>query len=99
MHTLSMTPTRRRLAVLCSTPFGDIDECTHQVSASVSGDELTCSTPFGDIDECTRDRQVKIPCTGYGMCSTPFGDIDECTPGKGNCPNQPSVVLNAFRRH
>ena len=38
------------LRVQCSTPFGDIDECTRP---RLLGLELLCSTPFGDIDECT----------------------------------------------
>ena len=36
----------------CSTPFGDIDECTSS-SPSVHAVPSSCSTPFGDIDECT----------------------------------------------
>ena len=37
---------------LCSTPFGDIDECT-VVWLEESRQAQACSTPFGDIDECT----------------------------------------------
>ena len=36
----------------CSTPFGDIDQCTVIVSPSIFASSL-CSTPFGDIDQCT----------------------------------------------
>ena len=48
-------PLRPGLLILCSTPFGDIDECTERESV---GDPYlyVCSTPFGDIDECTQLR-------------------------------------------
>ena len=39
--------------VWCSTPFGDIDECTIEQRIWL-GAFIGCSTPFGDIDECTR---------------------------------------------
>ena len=44
----------------CSTPFGDIDECTLVVTRATGRAKReqpvaasACSTPFGDIDECT----------------------------------------------
>ena len=38
--------------LLCSTPFGDIDQCTPRTFvAEIPGKK--CSTPFGDIDQCT----------------------------------------------
>ena len=36
----------------CSTPFGDIDQCTPEWVEEATHDEM-CSTPFGDIDQCT----------------------------------------------
>ena len=81
---------------LCSTPFGDIDECTLAAMMKPTAD-LTCSTPFGDIDECTvaatraRDSAKE--------CSTPFGDIDECTRRAPDPDPAGLYVLNAFRRH
>ena len=38
----------------CSTPFGDIDECTRSRTGAAQAElRVMCSTPFGDIDECT----------------------------------------------
>ena len=40
---------------MCSTPFGDIDECTRP-GLKIGESRVECSTPFGDIDECTQQR-------------------------------------------
>ena len=54
-------PTRLPVAqVTCSTPFGDIDECTGRRMVRIDGGFM-CSTPFGDIDECTYQTSSGSP--------------------------------------
>ena len=51
--------TRSCPCATCSTPFGDIDECTPAERNRISeGEDVLCSTPFGDIDECTVIRVI-----------------------------------------
>ena len=63
MHTTSRPNCRPSTS--CSTPFGDIDECTlEQQTDQLS--KCVCSTPFGDIDECRKVRLIGRGQVGAG---------------------------------
>ena len=81
----------------CSTPFGDIDECTARIASSAVATSRAQRLSATLMNARFFRNGVHIACS----CSTPFGDIDECTRATAapRAPLGAGRVLNAFRRH
>ena len=88
------------VSVGCSTPFGDIDECTLVCRDECTLSVVLCSTPFGDIvnalDASLIHRAQRLSATLMNAPVSPTTTVlNEAVDERGNC----LLLLNAFRRH